>query len=110
MEFYKAEPTCTYTTFRNPVAPSGADPWVIRDDETGKYYYCYSGGNGVCVNEIESLDKITSEGGTKVYTAPQGTMYHRGMFFRKRHDSCIAEVRPLQSFLLRLRSQSIRIS
>lgn len=75
MEFYKAEPTCTYTTFRNPVAPSGADPWVIRDDETGKYYYCYSGGNGVCVNEIESLDKITSEGGTKVYTAPQGTMY-----------------------------------
>jgi len=77
MEFYKAEPTYTYRTFKNPVAPSGADPWVILDDETGKYYYCYSGGDGVCVNEIESLDKITSEGGTKVYTAPKGTMYSK---------------------------------
>lgn len=75
MEIYKAEPTYTYTTFKNPVAPSGGDPWVILDEETGKYYYCYSGGNGVCVNEIASLDKITTEGGTKVYTAPAGTMY-----------------------------------
>ena len=25
----------------------------------------------MCVNKVESLDKITSEGGTKVYTAPE---------------------------------------
>ncbi|MBQ4353650.1 MAG: glycoside hydrolase family 43 protein [Clostridia bacterium] len=75
METYTSEPAYTYRTFKNPVAPSGADPWVIRDEETGRYYYCYSGGNGVCVNEIEAPDKITSQGGTKVYTAPAGTMY-----------------------------------
>ncbi len=73
MEIYEAETTYTYRTFKNPVLGSGADPWVIRDGD--KYYYCYSGGNGVCVNEIESLDKITADGGTKVYTAPEGTMY-----------------------------------
>lgn len=73
MEIYEAEPTYTYRTFTNPVAKSGADPWVIRDGDS--YYYCYSGGNGVYVNRIESIDRITSEGGTKVYTAPEGTMY-----------------------------------
>lgn len=73
MEIYEAETNYTYRTFKNPVLGSGADPWVIRDGDD--YYYCYSGGNGVCVNKIESLDKITSEGGTKVYTAPEGTMY-----------------------------------
>ncbi|MBR5311984.1 MAG: glycoside hydrolase family 43 protein [Clostridia bacterium] len=73
MEIYEAETTYTYRTFKNPVLGSGADPWVIRDGDA--YYYCYSGGNGVFVNKIESLDKITSDGGTKVYTAPEGTMY-----------------------------------
>ncbi len=73
MEIYEAEKTYTYRTFTNPVCESGADPWVIRDGDN--YYYCYSGGDGVCVNKIESLDQITSDGGTKVYTAPKGTAY-----------------------------------
>ncbi|MBR4204575.1 MAG: glycoside hydrolase family 43 protein [Clostridia bacterium] len=72
---YQAEPQYETITFKNPVAPSGADPWVIRDPDTGRYYYCYSGGNGVCVNEITDLAHITAEGGTKVYTAPENTMY-----------------------------------
>ncbi len=75
MEIYEAETTYTYRTFKNPVCASGADPWVIRDGDN--YYYCYSGGDGVCVNKIEALDKITTEGGTKVYTAPAGTMYSK---------------------------------
>ncbi|MGN1345669.1 MAG: family 43 glycosylhydrolase [Eubacteriales bacterium] len=61
--------------FQNPVCPRGADPWVIRDGDV--YYYCYSAGDGVCVNRIEALDKITPAGGQKVYTAPAGTMYSR---------------------------------
>lgn len=72
-EIYNAEADYTYTEFTNPVASSGADPWVIRDGD--KYYYCYSGGDGVCVNELESLTEITTEGGRKVYTAPSGTEY-----------------------------------
>lgn len=59
--------------FKNPVFPHGADPWVIRDGDS--YYYCYSGGNGVCVNKIAAPDKITTEGGVKVYTAPEGCEY-----------------------------------
>ncbi len=75
MEIYTAEKTYETRTFQNPVAEHGADPWVIRDGDD--YYYCYSGGDGVCVNKIESLDKITTDGGTKVYTAPAGTMYSK---------------------------------
>ena len=65
----------SYRTFKNPVCNRGADPWVILDE--GEYYYCYSGGDGVFVNKIESLDKITPKGGVKVYTAPVGTMYSK---------------------------------
>ena len=74
---YEAEPTYQNITFHNPVCPSGADPWVIRDPDTGKYYYCYSGGNSVCVNEIADLAHITAEGGKKVYTAPENTLYSK---------------------------------
>ena len=76
-DIYEAEPVMNNITFKNPVCPSGADPWVIRDPDTGRYYYCYSGGNGVCVNEIADLAHITAEGGTKVYTAPESTMYSK---------------------------------
>ena len=76
-DIYEAEPIMENITFKNPVCPSGADPWVIRDPDTGRYYYCYSGGDGVCVNEIADLAHITAEGGTKVYTAPESTMYSR---------------------------------
>ncbi len=67
----------TTRTFKNPVSPRGADPWVILDEESGKYYYCFSGGNGVFVNEIEAIDKITKEGSHKVYTAPENTLYSK---------------------------------
>lgn len=59
--------------FTNPVCDHGDDPWVIRDGDS--YYYCYSAGNGVCVNEIEAPDKITTDSGKKVYTAPRNTEY-----------------------------------
>ena len=61
-----------YETVQNPVAPAGADPWIIRHGD--KYYYCYSSPvwffGGVGVAEIPSLDKISTEGGSQVYTAP----------------------------------------
>ena len=49
-----------YETIQNPVAPTGADPWVVRHGD--KYYYCYSSPvwffGGVGVNEISSIDKV----------------------------------------------------
>ena len=68
-----SEKTIIKRTFTNPVYPHGADQWVIRDGDS--YYYCYSAGNGVNVNKIESPDKITTDGGVKVYTAPKDTEY-----------------------------------
>ena len=73
IEIYTAEPTYTYTTITNPVHDGGGDPWIVRDGD--EYYYCYSGGNGVCVAQIDGLHAITQENGVKVYTAPGGTMY-----------------------------------
>ena len=61
-----------YETVQNPVAHSGADPWITRHGD--KYYYCYSSPvwffGGVGVNEISSIDKVTTEGGSQVYVAP----------------------------------------
>lgn len=74
-EIYTAEPTVVNKEITNPVHDGGGDPWIIRDGDA--YYYCYSGGDGVCVNQISGLDNITQEGGKKVYTAPAGTMYSR---------------------------------
>ena len=61
-----------YETVQNPVAPTGADPWVIRHGD--KYYYCYASYvwffGGVAVAEIPSLDQIGQTEGSQVYTAP----------------------------------------
>ena len=61
-----------YETVQNPVAPTGADPWVTRHGV--KYYYCYSSPvwffGGVGVAEIPSIDRVSTEGGSQVYTAP----------------------------------------
>lgn len=65
-----SEKTIIKRTFTNPVYPHGADPWVIRDGDS--YYYCYSAGNGVNVNKIESPDKITTDGGVKSIHRTEG--------------------------------------
>ncbi len=62
-----------YITVQNPVCESGADPWVV--EHGGKYYYCFATGNGVGVAEIPSINSISSEGYSQVYTAPAGTQY-----------------------------------
>ncbi|MBQ6164182.1 MAG: glycoside hydrolase family 43 protein [Clostridia bacterium] len=51
----------------------GADPWFYEHD--GRYYYCYSLGNGVGVKSADSLAALWDAEGRRVYTAPAGTMY-----------------------------------
>jgi GH43 family beta-xylosidase len=62
-----------YETIRNPVRSAGADPWVVRHGN--RYYYCYSAGNGVWVAEV--TPPFCMEKGSRVYTAPEGTVYSR---------------------------------
>ena len=66
-------PSAIYKTVRNPVCLTGNDPWVVEHE--GKYYYCYSAGNGVCVTEVPSIHQISEENAKVVYRAPEGTAF-----------------------------------
>ena len=64
-------------TVQNPVAPTGADPWVIRHGD--KYYYCYGSYvwfvGGVAVAEVDSLDKLGEAEGKQVFTGSEEVGY-----------------------------------
>lgn len=49
----------------------GNDPWYIEHD--GRYYYCYSVGNGVAVRTADTAADLGSGEETVVYRAPEGT-------------------------------------
>ena len=51
----------------------GCDPWFYERD--GRYYYCYSLGNGVGVKCADSLGELFDSEGRRVYTAPQDCDY-----------------------------------
>lgn len=63
-----------YVEVSNLRGITAADPYVIHHTD-GSYYYIYGAGDGFCINKIDNLDNIVMDGGVKVYTAPQGTMY-----------------------------------
>ena len=70
---WQCEKEITTREVTNPINPGGNDPDVVYHD--GYYYYCWSAGTGVMVSRAESLDKISSERGNRVYSAPSDTMY-----------------------------------
>lgn len=51
----------------------GCDPWFCEHD--GRYYYCYSLGNGVGVKCADTLAQLFDSEGRRVYTAPQNCEY-----------------------------------
>ena len=51
----------------------GADPWYCLQD--GRYYYCYSVGNGAAVRSADTLEDVYDAEGRMVYRAPEGTAY-----------------------------------
>lgn len=63
------------TTYTNPVAATGNDPWIIQHD--GAYYYCYSTDNQVGVTRVEDPTLLQQYPVNYVYTAPGGTAYSR---------------------------------
>jgi autotransporter-associated beta strand protein/T5SS/PEP-CTERM-associated repeat protein len=56
--------------FTNPIAPSGADPWVTLYN--GNYYYTDTTGNNVSIAESSTLPGIGTAAMTTVYTPPSG--------------------------------------
>lgn len=60
--------------FTNPIIESGADPFVTKF--AGKYYYCYSVGDGVNVTAADNLREIAPAADhSAVYRAPKGCEY-----------------------------------
>lgn len=60
--------------FTNPIIESGADPFVTKF--AGKYYYCYSVGDGVNVSVADKLYEVApAKDGRAVYRAPKGCEY-----------------------------------
>jgi len=64
------------STYTNPIAAKGADPYLIQHEDT--YYYIYTGGYYLVVarvddpTELDYYDTVNSE---IVYIAPEGTEY-----------------------------------
>ncbi len=61
----------------------GADPWYYADG--GRYYYCYSVGNGVGVKEAASPELLAAAEGRTVYTAPESGPYSRDYWAPELH-------------------------
>ena len=70
-------------TFTNPVAESGADPWVVR--WKGFYYYCRSAGGKIRVHKAARLQDIGKEKGEAVWTPPPGTAYSKELWAPELH-------------------------
>ena len=70
-------------TFTNPVAESGADPWVVRWKDS--YYYCRSGGGKIWVHKSARLQDIGKGSGTAVWTPPPGTAYSKELWAPELH-------------------------
>lgn len=66
----------------NPIAPSSADPWVIRHGDT--YYYTHTTGGDVRICKAEKLQEISADC-VSVWTPPEGTMYSKQLWAPELH-------------------------
>lgn len=65
-------PTNT-TTFKNPLLPSGPDPWVVQKD--GFYYYTQTSGNKIMLWKTQHIEELNKAIPVTVWTPTLGTEY-----------------------------------
>jgi len=70
-------------TFSNPVASSGADPWVVQHG--GSYYYCQSRRGSLWVSKTERLVDLGKGEWSRVWTPPRGRPYSRSLWAPELH-------------------------
>jgi GH43 family beta-xylosidase len=70
-------------SFTNPVAPTGADPWVIQRD--GAYFLCQSRRGGIWVHRVARLRDIGRSPGRCVWTAPPDGPYSKELWAPELH-------------------------
>lgn len=79
----KEESQINMHKFKNPVAPSGNDPWLIFFE--GSYYYCLSSQGGICVARIENIYDMDKATPKKIWTPPENTMYSKELWAPELH-------------------------
>lgn len=67
----------------NPIAESGADPWVVRWKEF--YWYCRSADGRIWIHKAARLQDIAREPGAPVWTPPPGTPYSKELWAPELH-------------------------
>jgi GH43 family beta-xylosidase len=71
------------TTFKNPLLPTGPDPWVIRKD--GFYYYCNSTGRNVTLRKTKNLAELSKTEAQVVWTPPATGNYSKELWAPELH-------------------------
>jgi GH43 family beta-xylosidase len=78
-----AATTNTPAPFTNPVAPSGADPWVIRHGDA--YYFCQSRRGAIWVNETRRLQDLGVDHWKQVWKPEPGKPWSRELWAPELH-------------------------
>jgi GH43 family beta-xylosidase len=71
------------STFTNPVAMRGADPWVIQ--KGGSYFYCQSRRGGIVVSKVDRLTELGRARAATVWTPPRDTAYSQELWAPELH-------------------------
>lgn len=69
-------------TFRNPIAESGADPFVVRFEDG--YYYVYSADGGVFVSRADNIHHLRQDGKC-IFRPEEGKPYSRELWAPEIH-------------------------
>jgi GH43 family beta-xylosidase len=83
LAFHFAAFSASTNTFVNPVAATGADPWVIQ--HAGHYFYCRSRGAAIWVSKADRLVDIGRSDPVRVWSPPQGTAWSRELWAPELH-------------------------
>ena len=60
-------------TYRNPLLSRGADPWVMKHEDT--YYYTHTTGNSLELRWTKNMENLNSTLSLKIWSPPTGTIY-----------------------------------
>ncbi|MFN2457275.1 MAG: family 43 glycosylhydrolase [Chitinophagaceae bacterium] len=73
----------TQQLFKNPLLPSGADPWVTQKD--GFYYYMHTTGRDLNIWKTKWITELKSAEHKKVWTPPDSTAYSKQIWAPELH-------------------------
>lgn len=70
-------------TFKNPLLPSGADPWSIYKD--GFYYYMHTTGKDLSIWKVKDLSQLPTTDKVVVWTPPATGLYSKEIWAPELH-------------------------